>query len=86
MRRVRPSCFLLQHQQRSAYPSACVTIAAAIRPLRFSKVLIGERVHILPVEQRFLVYYCNTLIREIDPATRRSAIIDRYVAAPPARL
>jgi hypothetical protein len=35
--------------------------------------------------QRFLVYYCNTLIREIDPATRRSAIIDRYVATPPPR-
>jgi transposase InsO family protein len=59
------------------------TVDIREQPYRISKALIGERVRILPVEQRFLVYYCNTLIREIDPATRRSAIIDRYVAAPP---
>jgi transposase InsO family protein len=57
------------------------TIDIREQPYRISKALIGERVRILPVEQRFLVYYCNTLIREIDPATGRSAIIDRYVAA-----
>jgi transposase InsO family protein len=59
------------------------TVDIREQPYRISKALIGERVRILPVEQRFLVYYCNTLIREIDPATRRSAIIDRYVAALP---
>jgi hypothetical protein len=59
------------------------TIDIREQPYRISKALIGERVRILPVEQRFLVYYCNTLIGEIDPETRRSAIIDQYVAAPP---
>ena len=59
------------------------TIDIHEQPYRISKALIGERVRILPVEQRFLVYYCNTLVREIDPATRRSAIIERYLAAPP---
>jgi hypothetical protein len=57
------------------------TIDIREQPYRISKALIGERVCISPVEQHFLVYYCNTLIREIDPATRSSAIIDRYVAA-----
>jgi hypothetical protein len=47
---------------------------------RIAKSLIGERVRIVPAEQRFLVYYCNTLIRELDPATRRSTIVDRYVS------
>jgi transposase InsO family protein len=60
------------------------TIDIREQPYRISKALIGERVRILPVEQRFLVYYCNTLIREIDPATRRSAIIDRYVENRPS--
>ena len=59
------------------------TIDIHEQPYRISKALIGERVRVLPVEQRFLVYYCNTLVREIDPATRRSAIIERYLAAPP---
>ena len=57
------------------------TIDIREQPYRISKALIGERVCISPVEQHFQVYYCNTLIREIDPATRSSAIIDRYVDA-----
>jgi len=46
---------------------------------RITKSLIGERVHIVPVEDRFLVYYCTTLIREIHPTTKRSTIVDRFV-------
>lgn len=53
------------------------------QPHRVSKALIGERVRILPVEDRYLVYYCNTLVREIDPAAGRSAIIERYRIDPP---
>jgi len=49
---------------------------------RIAKSLIGERVRIVAVEQRFLVYYCNTLIRELDPAARRSTIVDRFVEDP----
>jgi transposase InsO family protein len=50
---------------------------------RIAKSLIGERVRIVPVEQRFLVYYCNTLIRELDPMTKRSTIVDYYRETPP---
>ena len=48
-----------------------------------AKSLIGERVRIVSVEERYLVYYCNTLIRELDPATKRSTIIDRFVENKP---
>jgi Integrase core domain len=44
-----------------------------------AKSLIGERVRILPADQRYLVYYCNTLIRELDPTTKRSTIVERFV-------
>jgi len=46
---------------------------------RISKSLVGERVRIQPVQDRYLVYYCNTLIREIDTATKRSTIVERFV-------
>jgi transposase InsO family protein len=48
-----------------------------------AKSLIGERVRIVEAEQRLLIYYCNTLIRELDPATKRSTIIERYDKNPP---
>jgi transposase InsO family protein len=49
-----------------------------------AKSLIGERVRIVEAEQRYLIYYCNTLIRELDPAIRRSTIIDRFVETAPS--
>jgi hypothetical protein len=51
---------------------------------RIAKSLIGERVRIVEAEQRLLIYYCNTLIRELDPATRRSTIIEQFVKNQPA--
>jgi transposase InsO family protein len=61
------------------------TIDIKNQPYRIAKSLIGERVRIVPVEERYLVYYCNTLIRELDPMTARSTIIDRYrESSPPA--
>ena len=53
------------------------------RSYRIAKSLIGERVRIVEAEERLLVYYCNTLIRELDPATKRSTIIERFVENPP---
>jgi hypothetical protein len=35
---------------------------------------------LLPVEERILVYYCATLVRELDPAIRRSTIVERLKA------
>ncbi len=59
------------------------TIDIHEQPYRICKALVGERVHILPVENRYLIYYCNTLIREIDPATSRSTLIERFVENQP---
>ena len=61
------------------------TIDIDQQPYRISKALIGERVRIVAADGRYLIYYCNTLIRELDPASGRSTIIDRYVEdRPPA--
>jgi transposase InsO family protein len=51
---------------------------------RIAKSLIGERVRIVEAEQRYLIYYCKTLIRELDPASRRSTIVDRFVETAPS--
>ena len=59
------------------------TVDIRERPYRVSKALTGERVRILPVEDRYLIYYCNTLIRELDPATGRATLIDRLVEGQP---
>lgn len=55
------------------------TIDIKEQPYRIAKSLIGERVRIVPIEDRYLVDYCNTLIREITPATKRPTIVERFV-------
>ncbi|MGA3082359.1 MAG: IS481 family transposase [Terracidiphilus sp.] len=50
---------------------------------RIAKSLIGERVRVVETGERYLIYYCNTLIRELDPATKRSTIIERFVENQP---
>ena len=52
------------------------------RRWRIARTLAGERVMIQPVEQRCLVFYCSTLVREIDPAIQRSTIIERWIETP----
>ena len=46
---------------------------------RVSKALAGERVRVVTVEQRMMVFYCTTLIRELDPAIQRSTIVERWI-------
>jgi transposase InsO family protein len=55
------------------------TVDIAGRRWRIGKTLAGERVHIQPVEERYLVYYCNTLVRELDPPRKRSTIVERFL-------
>ena len=50
---------------------------------RISKALVGERVRVVEADERLLIYYCNTLIRELDLATKRSTIIERFVENQP---
>ncbi len=55
------------------------TIDIRDRRWRIGKTLAGERVLIQPLDQRYLVYYCNTLVRELDPARKRSTIVERFL-------
>jgi hypothetical protein len=52
------------------------------RRWRVGRTLAGERVLIQPVGQRYLVFYCATLVREIDPEIQRSTIVERWIEAP----
>lgn len=49
----------------------------AAQKWRVSKTLAGEWVQVVRVEQRMLIFYCNTLVRELDPASQHSTIIER---------
>jgi transposase InsO family protein len=70
---------------RWEYPSGSeVKEVDSIGQLRFhrcryyiSKALAGREVGLLEVEQRVLVYYRGTLVRELDPLQSRSLAVDR---------
>lgn len=44
---------------------------------RIARALAGEWVRILEIENRLQVYYCSTLIRELDPETGTSTRVQR---------
>jgi len=44
-----------------------------------SRALAGEWVRLIRIEQRILVYYCRSLVRELDLLTQRSTAVDRWV-------
>ena len=46
-----------------------------------SLALAGERVQLEHIDERVLVFYCRTLIRELDFARQRSTIVDRCLDA-----
>ena len=52
------------------------------RKWKVSKALAGERVQVMPIEGRILVFYCATLLRELDPGIQRSNIIERWIPRP----
>ena len=47
---------------------------------QINRALRGERVQLIRIEERLQVYYCRTLIRELDFASQRSTIVDRWLA------
>jgi len=49
---------------------------------KVSRSLAGEWVQVIRVEARMLVFYCATLIRELDPGIQRSKIIERWIPGP----
>src|SRR5271166_4921027 len=49
---------------------------------QISKALGGERVQLVRLEERIQVYYCHTLIRELDLGIQRSTIVERWIPDP----
>jgi hypothetical protein len=45
---------------------------------RISKALSGESVQVVRVEDRLLVFFCATLVRELNPVIHRSTIVERW--------
>ncbi len=41
-----------------------------------SRALAGEWVQLIRVESKILVYYCRSLVRELDPPNRQSTAVD----------
>jgi transposase InsO family protein len=59
------------------------TVDIAGRRWRIGKTLAGERIMIQPLEQRYLVFFCATLVRELDPEMKRSTIVERFISQQP---
>jgi hypothetical protein len=47
-----------------------------------SAALCRERIQIIAMQRRLMVYYCSTLIRELDQDTQRSTIVGRWIRKP----
>ena len=45
---------------------------------KISKALCGEWVQLERIGQRVLVYYCRTLIRELDLGNQHSTAVERW--------
>lgn len=52
------------------------------RKWKVSSSLAGEYVQVVRVAQRMMVFFCTTLIRELDVETQHSTIIDRWLPTP----
>jgi transposase InsO family protein len=57
-----------------------VTVAA--RNWNISAALAGERVQLIRTDERVLVFYCRTLVRELDLASQQSTIVDCWLTGP----
>jgi hypothetical protein len=49
------------------------------RKWKISKALCGEWVQLVAVEHRVLVYYCATLVRELDLRLQCSTIVEHWI-------
>ena len=48
------------------------------RKWHVSRALAGEYVQLLPIQQRLMVFFCSTLMREIDLVAQRCTIVQRW--------
>jgi len=60
-------------------------IKAQGRNWKINKALAGEWVQAVRLENRILIFYCATLVRELDPVTQRSTIVERWITSPPVK-
>jgi transposase InsO family protein len=56
------------------------------RRWKISKAFSGERVQVVRIGRRIMVFYCTTLIRELDPDLQRSTIVERWTPKPTAKV
>jgi transposase InsO family protein len=78
------------HPPRWEYPSGAKVLKVSSegqvkikgQKWKISKALSGEWVQLVAVERRWLVFYCATLIREIDPTAQCSTIVEHWASAP----
>ncbi len=52
------------------------------RPWKVSQALASERVELKRVDQRILIFFCQTLVQEIDLCCERSTAVDRSQQTP----
>jgi transposase InsO family protein len=55
-------------------------LSVAGRRWEISRALVGEWVQLIRLNERILVYYCRSLVRELDLVTQRSTAVDRWVS------
>jgi len=53
-------------------------VKAKGRNWKINKALAGEWVQLVPTGQRWMVFYCSTLVREIDPLVQCSTIVEHW--------
>jgi len=57
-------------------------LTLAGRNWKISGALAGEWVQVVKLGERAQVYYCSTLVREIDLAIQRSTMVERWIPLP----
>jgi transposase InsO family protein len=49
------------------------------RKWTISQALAGERVQVVPISGRWMIFYCATLVRELDPQIQCSTIVEHWI-------
>jgi len=57
-------------------------LTLAGRNWQISSALSGEWVQVVKLQDRLQVYYCSTLVREIDLVIQRSTMVERWIPLP----
>ena len=63
--------------------NTCGEITIHDTPWMVGRALRRQHVQIQRLDQRIFVFYCRTLVREIDLVARRSTAVDRRATSPP---